>query len=80
MKFRDYITENDDFKKRFKNWRDSIDKNLSTEEQMKKVIEMEKKGYKIVIWEPNFVAMMDKKNNPAEVYKNGKVKYPKKNI
>lgn len=47
-------------------------------EQQKAVDDLKKKGFHIVIWEKEYVAMMDKKGNPAEVYPDGKVKYPKK--
>jgi len=46
--------------------------------QQKAIQDMKKKGFKIVIWEKEYVAMMDKKGNPAEVYPDGTVKYPKK--
>jgi hypothetical protein len=46
--------------------------------QKKAVEDMVKKGFNIVIWEVEYVAMMDKKGNPAEVYPDGTVKYPKK--
>lgn len=46
--------------------------------QKKKVNDMKKQGWKIVTWESDFVGMVDKKRNPAEVYPDGSVKYPKK--
>ena len=46
--------------------------------QQKAIQQMKSKGFSIVIWEKEYVAMMDKKGNPAEVYPDGTVKYPKK--
>ena len=46
--------------------------------QQNAVNDMECKGFHIVIWEHDMVCMMDDKGNPAEVYINGKVLYPKK--
>ncbi len=60
---------------------EKIDKYLNEQKnvkQEKKVKELESKGYRIVIREVEFVAMMDKKGSPAEVYPDGTVKYPKK--
>lgn len=53
-------------------------KEKATEKQKKAVEDMKKKGFKIVIWEVEYVAMMDRKGNPAEVYPDGTIKYPKK--
>lgn len=39
---------------------------------------MKKKGFIIAMWDADFVGMGDKKGNPAEVYPDGTVKYPKK--
>lgn len=47
--------------------------------QEKTVDDMKKKGWKIVMWDADFVGMVDKKGNPAEVYPDGKIKYPKRN-
>jgi hypothetical protein len=44
----------------------------------KAVEELKKKGFKIVMWDADFIGMMDKKKNPAEVYPDGTIKYPKR--
>jgi hypothetical protein len=46
--------------------------------QNDKVKDMEADGYHIVIWEKEFVAMMNDNGDPAEVYPDGTVKYPKR--
>ena len=46
--------------------------------QQKAVDNLKKKGFYVAIWEVDYVAMMDKKGNPAEVYLDGTIKYPKK--
>lgn len=63
---------------RLKNYLNEVfRKNLK---QHKSVEDMKKKGFTIVMWDVDFVGMVDKKGNPAEVYPDGKVKYPKKRI
>lgn len=63
---------------RLKNYLNEVfRKNLK---QNKSVEDMKKKGFTIVMWDVDLVGMVDKKGNPAEVYPDGKVKYPKKRI
>lgn len=57
-----------------------LNRELHHPKQKKKVSEMQKKGWKIVMWDSDFVGMVDKNKNPAEVYPDGTVKYPKKRI
>ena len=61
-------------------WNYHADQAISTPppKQQKAIDDLKKKGFKIVIWEKEYVAMMDKKGTPAEVYPDGKIKYPKK--
>lgn len=59
-------------------FKDYINETRVPPKQQKAVDDMKKKGFDIVIWEVEYVAMMDKKGNPAEVYPDGTVKYPKK--
>ena len=45
--------------------------------QQKSVNDLKKKGWYVVTWEiDEFVSMMDKKGNLAEIYKNGNIEYP----
>jgi hypothetical protein len=45
--------------------------------QKKSVKELEKMGFKIVMWDADFVGMMDKRKTPVEVYPDGTIKYIK---
>lgn len=45
--------------------------------QQKAVNDLKKKGWYVVTWEiDEFVSMMDKKGNLAEIYKDGNIEYP----
>jgi hypothetical protein len=56
-----------------------IEKYLGEDKQEKVVNDMKKKGWKIVMWDSDFVGMVNiKTGDPAEVYPNGNVKYPKR--